>query len=53
MGVEQKTIERFIQKYVKLLPKTKEIIDQSFLNAELKDKYWGLVRERINRLNKA
>ena len=28
MGVEQKTIERFIQKYVKLLPKTKEIIDQ-------------------------
>ena len=22
-------------------------------NAELKDKYWGLVRERINRLNKA
>lgn len=52
MGVEQKTIERLIQKYVKLLPKIEEIIDRSFLNDELKDKYWTLIRERIDRLNR-
>lgn len=52
MGVEQKTIERLIQKYVKLLPKIEEIIDRSFLNDELKDKYWTLISERIDRLNR-
>lgn len=52
MGVEQKTIEHLIQKYVKLLPKIEEIIDRSFLNDELKDKYRTLIRERIDRLNK-
>lgn len=52
MGVEQKTIERLIQKYVKLLPKIEEIIDRSFLNDELKDKYRTLIRERIDRLNR-
>ena len=50
MGVEQKTIERLIQKYVKLLPKFQEIISESFLNEELKDKYSGLISERIGRL---
>lgn len=52
MGVEQKTIEHLIQKYVKLLPKIEEIIDRSFLNDELKDKYRTLIRERIDRLNR-
>lgn len=50
MGVEQKTIERLIQKYVKLLPKFQEIIDKSFLNDELKVKYSELISERIHRL---
>lgn len=52
MEVEQKTIEHLIQKYVKLLPKIEEIIDRSFLNDELKDKYRTLIRERIDRLNR-
>lgn len=52
MGVEYKTIERLIQKYVKLLPKIKVVVDQSFLNDELKNKYWGLISERIDRINK-
>lgn len=50
MGVEQKTVERLFQKYVKLLPKIEEIIDKSFLNDEYKDKYRNLIRERIGRL---
>lgn len=51
MGIEQKTIERLIQKYVKLLPKIEELIDRSFLNDEFKDKYLNLINERIGRLN--
>lgn len=51
MGAEQKTIERLIRKYVKLLPEMEEVIDRSFLNDELKDKYCGVIRERIGRLN--
>lgn len=38
--------------FVKLLPKIEEIIDRSFLNDELKDKYQTLIRERIDRLNR-
>lgn len=51
MGIEQKTIERLIQKYVKLLPKIEELIDRSFLSDEFKDKYLNLINERIGRLN--
>ena len=43
MGIEQKTIERLIGKYVKLLP-------EIFLNDELKDKYAELITERIDRI---
>ncbi len=50
MGVEQKTIERLIGKYVRLLPEMKKFIGNSFLNAELKDKYAELITERINRI---
>lgn len=46
------TIERLIQKYVKLLSKIEAVIDQSFLNVEFKDKYRGLANGRIKRLNK-
>ncbi len=50
MGIEQKTIERLIQKYIKLLPKMNELINKSFLNEELKNKYIELIRQRINRI---
>lgn len=53
MGVEQKTVERLISKYVRLilLPEMKKLIDSSFLKDELKDKYAGLMTERIDRIN--
>ena len=51
MGVGQKTIERLILKYVKLLPEMAEVIDRSFLNDEFKDKYYREIHERIGRLN--
>lgn len=50
MGIEEKTIERLIQKYVKLLPQMNELINKSFLNEELKSKYIELIRQRINRI---
>lgn len=50
IGVEQKTIERLIGKYVKLLPDMKKLIGNSFLNDELKDKYAELITERIDRI---
>lgn len=50
MGVEQKTIERLISKYVKLLPEMKKLIGNSFLNEDLKDKYAELITERIARI---
>lgn len=51
MGVEQKTVKRLINKYVRLLPEMKKLIDNSFLNDELKDKYAELMTERIDRIN--
>lgn len=50
MGVEQKTIERLIGKYEKILPDMKKLIGNSFLNDELKDKYTELITERIDRI---
>ena len=50
MGVEQKTIERLVAKYVKLLPEMKKLIGNSFLNDELKDKYAELISARIDRI---
>lgn len=50
MGVENKTIERLIQKYARLLPKMNEIIDKSFLNDELKGKFSDLISVRISRI---
>ena len=51
MGVGQKTIERLILKYAKLLPEMAEVIDRSFLTDEFKDKYYRVIHERIGRLN--
>ena len=50
MGVEQKTIERLIGKYVRLLPEMKKFIGNSFLNDKLKDKYAELIAGRIDRI---
>lgn len=50
MGVEQKTIERLVGKYVKLLPEMQKLIGNSFLNDELKDKYAELISARIDRI---
>lgn len=50
MGVGQKTIERLIGKYVKLMPEMKKLIGNSFLNEGLKDKYVELITERIDRI---
>ncbi len=50
MDVEQKTIERLIGKYARLLPEMKKLIGNSFLNDELKDKYAELITERTNRI---
>lgn len=47
MGLEQKTIERLILKYVKLFPKMCTVINNSFLNEDLKNKYIELVKERL------
>lgn len=52
MGVEQKSIERLIQKYVKLQPKMNELISKSFLNEKYKTEYIELIDERINRIKK-
>lgn len=50
MGVEQKTIERLIQKYIKLFPKMERMIQESFLSDELKSEFSDLIGERINRI---
>ena len=47
MGLERKTIERLILKYAKLFPKMYTVINNSFLNEELKNKYIELLKERL------
>ena len=47
IGLERKTIERLIQKYAKLFPKMYTVINNSFLNEELKNKYIELLKERL------
>lgn len=47
MGFERKTIERLILKYAKLFPKMYTVINNSFLNEELKNKYIELLKERL------
>lgn len=50
LGIEQIVAERLINKYTKLLPIFEKVIQNSFLNVELKEKYVNLLRERIYRL---
>ncbi|MGN1214102.1 MAG: type II toxin-antitoxin system HipA family toxin, partial [Bacteroidaceae bacterium] len=43
--------ERLINKYNKLLPKFEAVIQNSFISAELKEKYNDLLKERLARLS--
>ena len=51
MGIDPKTVDRLIGKYVRLLPRMSEFIGQSFLDEELKTRYKELIHERIDRIN--
>lgn len=50
LGIEGVVVERFVNKYIKLLPKFESFIQSSFLNEDLKEKYSELLKERINSL---
>lgn len=50
LGIEKVVVERFVNKYNKLLPKFESVIQSSFLSAELKGKYIHLLQERLDRL---
>lgn len=51
MGIDPKTVDRLIGKYVRLYPRMSEFIGQSFLDEELKNRYNEMLREHISRLN--
>ena len=51
MGIDPKTVDRLIGKYVRLYPRMSEFIGQSFLDEELKNRYNEMLRERISMLN--
>lgn len=51
MGIDPKTVDRLIGKYVRLLPRMSEFIGLSFLDEELKTRYKELIHERIDRIN--
>ena len=51
MGIDPKTVDRLIGKYVRLYPRMSEFVGQSFLDEELKNRYNEMLRERISRLN--
>jgi len=50
LGIETIVVDRFINKYVKLLPKFENMINNSFLNEELQRKFSELLKERLDRL---
>lgn len=51
MGIDTKTVDRLIGKYVKLESLMSEFIGQSFLDEERKNRYNAMLRERISRIN--
>lgn len=50
LGIDRVVVERLINKYYKLLPLFETIIHNSFLSIGLKEKYIGLLRERLSRI---
>lgn len=53
LGIKEVTIERLIDKYIKLSPKFETVIKDSFLSAPLKEKYSDLLEKRLDRLSQA
>ncbi len=51
LGIEGVVVERFTTKYIKLLPKLNAVIRNSFLSADLKEKYSDLLIDRLDRLS--
>ena len=51
LGIENVIVERLINKHIKLLPKFEAVIQNSFLSADLKEKYAELLKERLDRLS--
>ena len=51
LGIDSIIVERLIKKYIRLLPKLEDVIQNSFLSAELKEKYIELLRARLDRLS--
>lgn len=51
LSIENIIVERLINKHIKLLPRFEAVIQNSFLNTELKEKYDELLRERLGRLS--
>lgn len=51
--IKEVTIERLIDKYIKLSPKFETVIKDSFLSAPLKEKYSDLLEKRLDRLSQA
>lgn len=51
LGIESLIVNRLIDKYIKLLPKFEVVIQNSFLSAEMKEKYANLLHERLKRLS--
>ena len=50
LGIEAVTARRLADKFRRLLPKSEELIDSSFVPEELKARYKELLRERLARL---
>ena len=50
MGLEQNVVMRLIGNMHKVLPKWKQLIQDSFLSEEMKDRYEQLLMSRLSRL---
>ncbi|MBP5365954.1 MAG: HipA domain-containing protein [Bacteroidales bacterium] len=51
MGLEEIVVRRLTENMRKAIPKWKSLIQSSFLNDEMKDKYEQLIESRFDRLN--
>ena len=50
MGLEENVVKRLINNMVKVVPKWRQLIKDSFLSEEMKDRYEQLILSRIDRL---
>ncbi len=51
LNISPIVVSRFIDKYVRLLPKFEEVIKNSFVSTELQVKYIDLLKKRLDRLS--